>query len=281
MQTMPKVLLIGGAALAVLVLIVVGRAMADRMRRRRFIARLQGAIAQRRQQQLVPQSAGSLPEPVQRYLQRAAGTADDAEWIELREEGEFRSVAYPRWGKLSARAVYTGTVPGMIWQARVWYSLARWYTIELAYATGTGLGSLKLWDVMTLFDPDGPEANEALLVRVLMETVWFPTSLRPGGLLRWEPLESPNAARAVLSDHGITIRADFYFTPDGDVERIVTLDKYRDADTGFEREQCTMYCSNWQQCGPVRIPMEVRLEWNLEQGNFEYMRRRVVDVRYR
>lgn len=278
---MPKALFIAVAAIAALVVLFVARALSDRVRRRRLLARLKAAIAQRRHQQLAVQSLAMLPEPVQRYLQRAIGSAQPAEWVELYEEGVFRSVAYPQWGKLTARGIYSGTVPGMVWNARVWYSPIRWYTIELAYATGIGRGSMKLWNLLTLFDPDGPEANEALLVRVLMETVWFPTSLLPGGLLRWEPLENPAAARAVLSDHGITIRADFYFTADGDVERIVTLDKYRDADTGFEREQCTMYCSDWQQCGPVRIPMEVRLEWNLERENFEYMRRRVVEVRYR
>ncbi len=278
---MPKALLIALAAVAVLVTLLLGRALFDRIRRRRLIARLSASVAHRRNQPFIAQSLDVLPEPVQRYLRRAIGQAQSAEWIELREEGFFRSFAYPTWGKLTARALYTGIVPGMVWNARIWYSPLRWYTIELVYASGIGRGSMRLWNLVTLFDPDGPEANEALLVRVLMETVWFPTSLLPGGLLRWEALDQPNAARAILSDSGITIRADFYFTADGDVERIVTLDKYRDADTGFEREQCTMYCSQWQQCGPVRIPMEVRLEWNLERENFEYMRRRVVEVRYR
>jgi len=276
-----KLLLIGIAALGAVVLVGIIGAVRVRLRRRMLMRRLHAAVAQRRQQILTPQPLTALPPPVQRYLDRAVRDAPQAEWIELWEEGQFRSFAYPRWGKLKARGVYTGTVPGMIWNARVRHSLFRWYTIELLYASGVGRGSLKLWGAFTLFDPDGPEANEALLVRVLMETVWFPTSLVPGGLLRWESLGRDDVARAVLSDSGITIRADFYFTTDGDVERIVTLDKYRDADTGYEREQCTMYCSDWQQCGPVRIPMEVRLEWNLERENFEYMRRRVVEVRYR
>ncbi|GIV55620.1 MAG: hypothetical protein KatS3mg040_0388 [Candidatus Kapaibacterium sp.] len=276
-----KVLLIGIAALGAVVLVGIVGAVIARLRRRMLMRRLHAAVAQRRQQTLAPQPREALPAPVQRYLRRAVGDAPLAEWIELWEEGQFRSFAYPRWGKLRARGVYTGTVPGMIWRARVWHSLLRWYTIELLYASGIGRGSLKLWGAFTLFDPDGPEANEALLVRVLMETVWFPTSLVPGGLLRWESLGRDDAARAVLSDSGITIRADFYFTSDGDVERIVTLDKYRDADTGYEREQCTMYCEDWQNVGGMRIPMQVRLEWNLESGGFEYMRRRIVRVRYR
>jgi hypothetical protein len=42
-----------------------------------------------------------------------------------------------------------------------------------------------------------------------------------------------------------------------------------------------MHCSDWRTIGGVRIPTSVRLEWNLERENFEYMRRRIVDVRYR
>lgn len=277
---MSKVALIVGAAASAIFIAAVVSMIVARVRRRRLRQRLNSAVIQRRQRLLAPQRIETLPEPVQRYLHRAVGSMQPCEWIEIREEGEFRSFAYPKWGRLRARALYTGTVPGMMWHAWVWYSPLRWYTIELLYAAGIGRGTLKLWNAVVLFDPDGPEANEALLVRVLMETVWFPMSLVPGGLLRWEPLDRADAARAILTDHGITIRADFYFTPDGDVERIVTLDKYRDADTGYERNQCTMYCRNWQTVGGVRIPMEVRLEWNLDSGNFEYMRRRILDIRY-
>lgn len=276
-----KVVLIVGAAASAIFLVAIGSIIAARLQRRRLRQRLHSAVIQRRQQSLAPQPLETVPEPVQRYLRRAVGNTPTCEWIEIREEGEFRSFAYPKWGKLRARALYTGTVPGMMWHAWVWHSPLRWYTIELLYAAGVGRGTLKLWNAVVLFDPDGPEANEALLVRVLMETVWFPMSLVPGGLLRWESLDREDAARAILTDRGITIRADFYFAPDGEVERIVTLDKYRDADTGYERDQCTMYCRDWQTVGGVRIPMEVQLEWNLESGNFEYMRRRVVAVRYR
>jgi|YNPBryunderm2012_1023409.scaffolds.fasta_scaffold03796_3 hypothetical protein len=269
------------AAVGAVVLIALVASASARLRRRRLLRRLREAIIHRRQQVLIPQSLQALPAPVERYLRRAVGNAPVAEWIELWEEGQFRSFAYPKWGKLRARAVYTGTVPGMIWRARVWHSLVRWYTIELLYAGGVGRGNLKFWGAFVLFDPDGPEACEALLVRVLMETVWFPTSLVPGGMLHWESLGRDDAARAVLSDRDITVRADFYFTPEGDVERIVTLDKYRDADTGYEREQCTMYCEDWQNIGGMRIPMRVRLEWNVESGAFEYMQRRIIRVHYR
>lgn len=275
-----KLLLIGIAAGGAVVLVVLIATVAAHLRRRMLLRRLHAAVERQRQQILAPQPREALPVPVERYLRRAVGDAPQVEWVELWEEGQFRSFAYPQWGKLRAHGVYTGTVPGMIWRARVQHSLLRWYTIELLYASGIGRGSLKLWDAFVLFDPDGPEANEALLVRVLMETVWFPTSLVPEGLLRWESLGRDDAARAVLSDSGITIRAEFYFTPDGDVERIVTLDKYRDADTGYEREQCTMYCEDWRNIGGMRIPMQVRLEWNLESGVFEYMRRRIVRVHY-
>ncbi len=269
------------AAVGAVVLIALVASVSARLRRRRLLRRLREAVLHRRQQVLMPQSLQALPAPVERYLRRAVGNAPVAEWIELWEEGQFRSFAYPKWGKLRARAVYTGTVPGMIWRAKVWHSLVRWYTIELLYAGGVGRGSLKFWGAFVLFDPDGPEASEALLVRVLMETVWFPTSLVPGGMLHWESRGRDDAARAVLSDRGITVRADFYFTPEGDVERIVTLDKYRDADTGYEREQCTMYCEDWQNIGGMRIPMRVRLEWNVESGAFEYMQRRIIRVHYR
>jgi hypothetical protein len=125
--------------------------------------------------------------------------------------------------------------------------------------------------LITMFDPHGDEVSSALLTRILMETVWFPTSLIPGGQLRWEPING-SSARVVLMDHGTSVSCVFTFNEHNEVVKIVTQDKFRDAETSFEREQCTMYCSEYKQFRGLRIPTKVRIEWNLEEQDFEYAR---------
>ncbi len=214
----------------------------------------------------------TLPKPVQAYLENVIRNGkEQIRFARVKQSGEWRSLSQPNWGKLNAMAHYSGTIPGFVWHASIRHSLMSWVDAQLIYDRGAGSGFVKFLGIVTLFDPSGPEVSTALLSRILMEAVWFPTSLIPSGQMRWEPINA-KAAKAVLFDGGRSISSDFYFNERNEVERIVTHDKFRDAETSFEREQCTMYCSDYKEFNGIKIPTSVRIEWNLEEEDFEYAR---------
>jgi hypothetical protein len=214
----------------------------------------------------------TLPPPVQRYLENVIKDGvEQIRFATVRQLGEWRSLSQPQWGRLKAESYYSGTAPGFVWHARIRSSKIFWTTAQLLYGSGHSEGYVRLLGIITMFDPHGPEVASALLSRILMEAVWFPTSLIPSGALRWEAIDE-NSARALLSDKGKTISSVFYFNSRNEVERIVTRDKFRDAETSFERDQCTMYCSDYKSFSGISIPTTVRIEWNLQEGDFEYAR---------
>ncbi len=272
MTFIPSVIVI---TIAVVVIFSIVRAI---MNRSRTVKSLREAEWSRPHKKMRHEIVATLPRPVQQYLEHVIkdGT-EQIRFATVHQSGEWRALSQPEWGKLKAKAHYTGTHPGLVWHAMIKSSPFMWTDAQLLYNDGKGSGFVKYLGMVTLFDPQGPEVGTALLSRILMEAVWFPTSLIPSGSMRWEAVDA-HSARAVLMDHGQNITATFYFNERNEVERVVTRDKYRDAETAYEREQCTMYCSDYKEFQGIKIPTTVRIEWNLEEDDFEYGRIRVDDA---
>ncbi len=266
MTFIPSVIVI---TITVVVLASIIRAMLNRSR---TVRQLREAEWSREHKKMKHAVVATLPKPVQQYLEHVIkeGT-EQIRFARIHQQGEWRALSQPEWGKLNATAYYTGTIPGIVWHAKIRSSMFMWTDAQLLYNAGRGSGNVKYMGMVTLFDPQGPEVATALLSRILMEAVWFPTSLIPSGQMRWEAVDA-TSAKATLQDHGVSISATFFFNERNEVERIVTRDKYRDAETAFEREQCTMYCSEYKEYQGIKIPTNVRIEWNLDEEDFEYAR---------
>lgn len=277
---MSKLLVFASSVVGIYLLILIGGAIRTRWRRYSTTKKLREVEWSRPHPKVQPESFATMPLPVQNYLRSVIKDGTQLiRFATVKQKGEFRSLSQPKWGKLSATTSFTGTIPGLIWDAMIYISPLSWTTAHLLYNSGTGSGSMKFMGMFTMFDPRGKEVGFALLTRFLMEIVWVPTALITGPMLKWESINS-NTARGVLTHDGKTISADFFFNDNNEVERIVTHDKYRDTGTSYEREQCTMYCTDYKWFGEVKIPTSVRIEWNLEEDDFEYARINVTDLRY-
>lgn len=276
---MNKGLILFSTALISIVGIIIVTTIWSAIQRRRTVRQLRREEWSREHKKMRPEAIALLPEPVRKYLSHVIREGEQQiRFVTVRQRGEWRALSQPKWGKLNAIAYHSGTIPGLVWHARIAQSPWSWTTAQLLYGNGHGSGYVKFWGFLTLFDPSGPEVSMALLSRILMETVWFPTALIPGGMLRWEPINA-TSAKAYLSDNGRMISAIFHFNEKNEIERVITRDKYRDAETSYEREQCTMYCSDYRDFGGILIPTNVRLEWNMEEGDFEYARITVPSAR--
>ncbi|MFM2134121.1 MAG: hypothetical protein RL156_1402 [Bacteroidota bacterium] len=269
---MEKLIFITSVVVGTITVVIVSSIVRAMMRRARTVKRLREAEWARPHKKMNHDIVASLPRPVQAFLEHVINPGvEQARFVTVKQHGQWRSLAQPEWSELRAMAYYSGTIPGFVWHAKMKNSAFSWQDAQLLYGSGEAAGRVKFLGMITMFDPDGQEVASALLARILMECIWFPTSLIPGGQLRWEAVNG-NSARAILSDHGTTVSCVYTFNDNNEVTKIVTQDKFRDAETSFEREQCTMYCSDYKQFGGVRIPTKVRLEWNLEEQDFEYAR---------
>ncbi len=269
---MEKLIFISSVVIGTIAVVIVSSIVRGLFRRSRTVKRLREAEWARPHKKMNHDIVASLPRPVQAYLEHVINPGvEQARFVRVKQRGVWRSLSQPDWVELKAMAYYSGTIPGLVWHATMKSSPLSWQDAQLLYGNGDASGHVKFLGMITMFDPDGDEVASALLARILMESVWFPTSLIPSGQLRWEPVNA-TSARATLSDHGTTVSCVFTFNENNEVTKIVTQDKFRDAETSFEREQCSMHCSDYKQFGGVRIPTKVRLEWNLEEQDFEYAR---------
>ncbi len=275
---MDKLTFIPSVVVLTIIVVVVSSLIRSILRRSRTVKHLRDVEWSREHKKMNHAVVASLPQPVQRYLEMCIreGT-EQIRFATLQQEGEWRALSNPEWGRIRARAHYSGTMPGLVWHANIRNSFWNRTDAQLLYDAGQGSGFVKYLGMITLFDPSGPEVATALLSRILMEAVWFPTSLIPSGMMRWEAVDE-HSAKATVQERGRSISAMFYFNANNEVERIVTRDKYRDAETAYEREQCTMYCSDYKEFQGIRIPTTVRIEWNLDDEDFEYARLHITDA---
>jgi hypothetical protein len=114
---------------------------------------------------------------------------------------------------------------------------------------------------------------------VLSEQVWLPTGLLPTKTLRWDPIDA-STARATIVDGTTRVSATVHVNELGQIDRIVTNDKYRDHKSGFEQATFTLVCKAYEEVEGVMIPTEVDFVWNLESGDFEYGQFRITRARY-
>lgn len=249
-------------------------------RRRKTVAWLRKTEWAHEHKQMHIADLNLLPEPVRKYLaNHIVEGRDQVRFAAIKQRGKFRSISIPEWGKLSAYAYHTGTIPGLVWHARIKANAFLWRTAELLYSNGYGSGYVRFMGIFTISDPSGEDVGASLLTRILMECVWVPTSFIPTGCLRWEPIDSHHA-RAIIKEKNKSVSATFTFNENYEITEVVTHDKYRDGDGGLEREECTMKCSDYRTIDGLKIPTRVQLVWNLEEGDFEYADIEVLSARY-
>jgi hypothetical protein len=225
-------------------------------------------------------SLAACPPIVQRYLLSSFHASQPPiHFARIRTSGEFRTSTDGEWTGLRAEAHYLATEPGFIWKARFGNSLLPTKTAWLELLQGRGYGSVKLLGLFTLLNPSGSEADISLLIRFLMECIWFPTALLPDQYLSWHSVDD-YTAEAVLRYGSIKVSAVFSFDKDGQLLRITTNDKYRDFRNSFEKEHFTLHCSDFQIFQNIKIPTKVEFVWNLEDQDFSYGKFTVTNAHY-
>lgn len=253
-----------------LLMLVLGSGLVSRFFVSRSIRRLIRTISKNPLPNFHADQVRALPSPVQKYLTTVLKDGQPTlRYAILSQKATFRHRPNSPWFRVKATEVISGMEPGYVWDALLTHNAAWWRTAKLSYVQGAAHGHIKLYGAFTLQEFEGPETDRSMLFRLLSELVWIPTAFLPTKTLRWEHVDE-STARAIITDGSTRVHALFHFNDNGEIDRIVTSDKYRDHKSGFEQAQFTMHCSNYQTFEGVRIPTQVDFVWNLESGDFDY-----------
>ncbi len=277
---MPKLVVILLASLGTIIVLVSLSALVSRIFVARAINRLIRSVGKEPLPHFSDDLITSLPPAVQRYLRYALTIGQpNIRYAVLSQSARFRHRPGSPWFTVDATEVISGMEPGFVWDAKLRHNAAWWRTAKLSYTHGRGHGHLKLYGALTLQEYEGPETDASMLFRFLSELVWLPTGLLPTKTLRWEHVDDATA-RAIITDGDTQVQATFHVNEMGQIDRIITGDKYRDHKSGFEQATFSMICRNYREIEGVNIPTEVDFVWNLESGDFEYGQFVLTDIAY-
>lgn len=219
-----------------------------------------------------------LPTPVQRSL-RQSGLVDlrIPAKIVVRQKGAIRTSPTGRWLRFTAREQYQIDPPGFVWQATL---KSAGLTVGRAVDSledGRGRMHVRILGLLNVVDATGPEMDQGSLMRWLNETMWFPAAWA-SPVISWEPVDE-NSAVGSVSFGGLSVRGEFRFDPEG---RLIDFraDRYRDVKGSFEMTPWSTPLTEHARFDGVELPSYGTALWELEEGNFEYIRIRATDVQY-
>lgn len=218
-----------------------------------------------------PAQLTGLPAPVQRYFQHVLKPGQPyVRSVRLRHDGQFKTDLKKDWIDITGGEYFVADKPAYLWNGTT-----TWFNACDQYVAGRGSLTVRLLGALPVVQGSGPSYDQGELLRWLGEAVWFPTSLLPGGLVVWSPIDD-NSATLTLTDHGLTVSCQMYFDEKGELVR-VQAQRYSD-----ETHLSTWvgHLSNYRETHSQRVPTRIEAVWIIDGVEQPYARFTVREIEY-
>lgn len=221
-----------------------------------------------------PDQLAGLPAPAARYFAFALTPGQPlVRHARLAQSGALAR-RRDQWAPFTATEDFDVSPPAFVWEARIRMAPFLVARVRDSYRAGEGAVHAKLAGIVTLVDLHGtPEVAAASLQRYLAEAAWLPTALLPSAELVWTPVDD-DAARATLTDHGLSVWVDFRFSPRGEIVETST-ERYRDVDGSAVRTPWVGRFWDYVRLGGMMVPRQGEVAWLLPEGRYPYWRGRI------
>jgi hypothetical protein len=218
-----------------------------------------------------------LPEPVARHL-RSVGVvgARAPRTVYLRQSGEMRMAPGKGWVALEAEEWFSLEPPAFVWQGTIRPAPVVRISAVDRFIDGHGSMQISAWGRIPVGKVSGPETDSGELMRFLVESMWFPAFwLSPR--VRWEAIDE-RAARLSIQVNEVAVAARIEFAEDGLVCAIESK-RYRTVGKQFELTPWRGRCWDYREVDGVRVPHRIAVTWGLPEGDFEWFRESVEELR--
>jgi hypothetical protein len=247
------IFLIGGAAVLLVVLVIVGVKHVLYLRRVALEVRtLLSAPSQKGY--LVTWS--ELPPIVDRYRRLAGGSRSPVRTLRLRHRGTFCTSPTATQRPIRGEQWFTADPPGFVWSARVRIAPGIWIRARDMIVAGKGGMRVLIEDTVTVADSTGPRFDQGDALRLLAEMVWYPTSLFDPRTVVWSSVDASHAS-ATLHLEGCSVTGLFEFGADG---LPVAMTAERLDDKGELRPWGGVY-RDWRTVDGMQVPFEAEVAW--------------------
>ncbi len=181
----------------------------------------------------------------------------------------MRQSAKSKWYCVYGQEFFSLVNPGFVWHGTM--KVAKWIWIDVCdqLLFGKGRMLVKAWSLLTLGDTTSKQIDQGSFVRWLGETVWFPMSFCSNRIV-WEEL-SEISSRACLRIGNTECFAEFINDENGKIRTVSSM-RYRTVGNDAVLTPWRVDLAEYKLLNGQEIPTEVRVVWELPEGDFECIR---------
>lgn len=147
------------------------------------------------------------------------------------------------------------------------------------YQNGEGNMRIRLVKMFTVANAKGKEMDESALVTLLSEVLFMP-DLAIQEQIEWNSMDS-TSVKATFRDEGHEVSGIFYFNDQNECIQFTTKDRfYWQKDGSYKNIRWSIELSDYTDLNGIKFPTDVKVIWHMDEGDFEYFKAKVIDVRH-
>ena len=181
------------------------------------------------------------------------------------------------WSNAKARQYFTIQPPGFNWTVNLQMNLGLSVVGRDKFENGKGEMTIKLFSLIPIVNSKNSEKiNQATLQRYLAEIVWFPSAALSRNIT-WDPVDD-FSARATMEYNGTKGSGVFHFDESGNFKKFVTM-RFKD-EKDSEPTQWSVLATKTEEIKGIKIPVELKANWKLENGDWTWLKLKITDIAY-
>ena len=181
------------------------------------------------------------------------------------------------WYNAKAEQYFTIEPPAFIWNINADMNFKLSVVGRDKFEDGKGEMIIKLLSLIPVVNAKNDEKiDQATLQRYLAEIVWFPSAAL-NQHIKWEALDD-FSAMATMKYKGTKGSGLFYFDKDGNFQKFVAM-RYPDS-KAKEPVEWTVTAKKIEKRNGIKIPIECEASWELEKGNWTWLKLKITDIQY-
>ncbi len=228
---------------------------------------------------LSEQMISDLPKITQKWLLNN-GTIGNQPIYNVYLEQELQMLMNPEqknWSNAKAKQYFTIEPPAFNWSVNLKMNPLLEVVGRDKFENGQGEMTIKIFSLFSIANAkNNKKVNQATLQRYLAEIVWFPASaLSP--YIVWEQIDD-TSAKATMEYNGTKGSGVFQFDKKGNFVKFVAM-RYKDSQD-LKPTEWTVTATKTELRNGIKIPVELKADWKLDNGNWTWLKLKITDIRY-
>ncbi|MBD3214895.1 MAG: hypothetical protein GF311_19945 [Candidatus Lokiarchaeota archaeon] len=220
----------------------------------------------------------NVPPIIQNYLKKInILDKQEIKRVRFKQRGKFKFGPNSKWKAYTAEQYINTENLSFLWYAKIrMMPLINFHVID-DFICGKGELKAKVCNLITVVDEMGSNLDEGEFLRFLGEMFWYPSFF----LDRHITLKSIDnrTIQARLNLEDLDVSGKFLFD-DSNLIREFTTNRYYTKKGRDSLEKWHGYLEDYKEFDGIRIPSKFKVCWDLDDGEYCYIKGKVVDIKF-